>query len=211
LAGLAFGVTGCDSGEEPDQITRTGAPDVQVSEGRLDRTPSPLTIRDVQRRARGSPQEAFLLLWFYAQWGNAPGLVSLYDDPVRRELGDELIAGTYAANRPYIVLTMPRITSVDGRGDRFLVTVDLLARDDPVRHDSFLFVRRGRALRVAYDTFLISTVGGYAQQLVQERINPNARRPSPRAVAAGTETPRRYRGIYFRHPGARVRAGLPRR
>jgi hypothetical protein len=211
LVTLILVAVGCDTGEGTSQIARTGTPETELKEGQLDRTPAPLTIRDVRRHPHGSPEETFLRLWFYAQWGDAPGLVSLYDAPVRRALGDEMIAGAYASNRPYIVATLPRIMSVDRRNGRTLITVDLFARDDPVRHDSFLLARRGRAFRVVYDTFLLGTVGAYAQQLVQERIDPNARTPSPRAVAAGTQTLRRFRGLYLDYPGARVGgAGLPR-
>jgi hypothetical protein len=117
---------------------------------------------------------------------------------VRLALSDKLIAGAYAADRSYMLQTVPRIISVEHRGGRTLVAVALLTVSAPPSYQSFLFVRRRGQFRIMYDTFLEAALASYGQQLEQEKINPLATKPAAGAVAAGVRLARRFREVYLR-------------
>jgi hypothetical protein len=147
------------------------------------------------KEPRGSATKAFMLLWFYAQWGSTPKITDMYDPRVRQQLGLDLIAGSYAQARGYILATWPRIAGVLRTRHGTLVNVELLSATETPRAESFLFGRFEDTWHVRYDTFLGSQLQYYVQTLVQERIAPGAKTPSPRAVLAGVRASRRYRAL----------------
>lgn len=201
LVGLVmFALLACSANDdEPSRITRTAqVRPTQMADGKLARAPSPLTVEEVMKQPRDSARQAFMLLWFYAQWGSAANIYDMYDPRIARRLGADAIAESYAQARPFVVATLPRIVGSLRTPRGVLVSVEILSAAEPPSRESFLFGRDDSRWRVRYDTFLGPQLAYYVQTLAQERIAPAAQEPSPRAVLAGTRAARRYRTLSIR-------------
>jgi hypothetical protein len=186
---------GCGGGSN---ITRTGrTPVVQRADGRLNRDPDPVSIAQIKRLPRDSPQSVVLQVWFYAQWGSAPSIVRFYDPRVVSTIGAATIANAFARERDDMLGMTPRLGSVvRGPGGR-LVTVTLLSATAAPEPESYLLRRRGGVWRIVHDSVLEHALRDYVQVKTQQRVAPGAPRADPRAVAAGVRAATRYRRIYL--------------
>jgi hypothetical protein len=164
-------------------------------DGSLAEDPPPLTLADVARSLRGSPEAAVLRLWFLGQWGSAPSVVELYEPTVRTAVGASTMAGGYAVQRAVLLTSRPRIAYVTRTGLGALVGVEALRRGAPPLRDSFLLRRHGSGWLVLYDTVLERAFAG-AQQF-SSNPNPSAE-PERAAVREGHVAAARFRGAYLR-------------
>ena len=161
---LATGLlASCGGDDRSARITRTGSSETSsLRGGRLERAPVPLTVADLEGARNGSPEETVIRLWFYAQWGHAAAIPSLYAESVRRVRADADIARAYLGNRSYLAQTRPHITEIDEHGNgngRRVVRMEILSATDAPRRESFVLVRRNDGYRIAEDTFLAAVAG----------------------------------------------------
>lgn len=183
--GTLAGLTGCGEDE-----SRRPRPEVEVgSNGRLMSAPEPLTLADVNRQPRNSPQQAIWRMLFWAQWGNPTNTLAQYDDLVRRRLGG-LAASTYSWLRPTLVTLRPRLVEVSPAGEGTFVGLELLSDKSPPRRESFL-LRRGRDgdWKILYDTFLDR---GFVQYVLYSETGSAASRGEGRATEKAEQTARAY-------------------
>lgn len=209
LLGSTAAVAGCTAagcgptGDRAARLTRA-EPIVPATLGgpRLRRTPSPLTLQDVKRSSPGGEQTVMLQL-FYAQWGSWPNVFAMYDPRVQHALGNDLVTSAYELNRTYLLNIFPRDFAIRRTPLGLLVTLNFWSVAQPPSPQSYLLRRINGTWRVAYDTFLAGTIRGTAQARAQERIAPNAKTPSTRAVRAGAAAAQVFRNLFAVRGGAR--------
>jgi hypothetical protein len=177
-----------------DRIVRTGPDPARVkANGMLDADPAPLTLAEVAKLPRRSPQEAVLRLYFWGQWGSAPNAVGAYDRSIVRAYGAPAIVHAFAYQRSGLLASRPRIAGVTRTGLGSVVTVDLFSRVAPPQHDSFLLRRHGDRWAIVYDTLLQRSMAGRAADAVlagEPAPSPELRRRADRSAA---QTSQRYR------------------
>lgn len=184
---------GCGGGGgSPDEMVRTGTiPTRTTAEGRLATEPAPLSLADVARYPEDSPRRAVAQVLFWAQWGNIPGAIDLYDRRVIRLLGRAEMAASFGWVAPSLTSALFRLRGVARSGTATFVGVDLLTRQYPPGHESFLLRRTPDGWRIVWDTLLARSLAGS----VVARLAPDPRDPSfavRRRALAATE---RYRAF----------------
>lgn len=154
--------------------------------------PEPLTLADVNRQPRNSPQQAVWRMLFWAQWGNPTNTLAQYDDLVRRQLG-VLAASTYGWLRPTLTQLRPRLIEVSPAREGTFVGLELLSRKSAPRRESFL-VRRGKDgdWKILYDTLLDR---GFVQYVLYSETGSTVPRGSGRANEKAEQTGRAYLAI----------------
>jgi len=162
-------------------------------DGSLTRLPDPLSLDDLDRFPRDSPQQAVFRLWFYGQWGSSLNTVGLYDRRVRRMIGDSAVAGAYAAERLGMLDSHPIVRSVARNAGGTLVTVDMLTTSEPPRREFFLLRRQSAGWRIIYDSVLARALPAYVQAQMGLATAPPDSAVYLRAIAAGTNAVNRYR------------------
>jgi hypothetical protein len=199
VAGLSA-CAGSDDGEvaSSDRIARTGASPAAVGpQGRLTAQPAPLTLADLRKQPKGSPQAAVLELWFWGQWGSAPNIVAAYMPRIRSTIGVSNITGAYAQQRVDLLDSLPRIAAVRRTKLGAFVGLEILTKQNEPRRESFLLQQPSSdGWRVAYDTLLERALAGYVQTTVQSTIDPNAERPAARAIREGVAVAQTYRDAF---------------
>jgi hypothetical protein len=202
LVGALGAVAGCgsgDGGDTPARQTRTGPATPNITaDGRLDRAASPLTIAAIEKLPSNSVQETIMTLWFYAQWGASPNIVAMYDPRARTALGSSRIASAYSQARPEVLAAVPRIVGRRRIATRTLVLVDVLSKDAPPSHESFLLVKRFGSWRVLHDSFLERNIVPVVRSEVQLRVAPRATKSVGEAELAGSRAAARYREVAIR-------------
>jgi len=174
-------------------MVRSGTvPVQQKANGSLDSNPAPLTVEAVERQPERSAQRAVMQLIFWAQWGNLPAIVDVYDSRIVDRLSVSKIAGTYDYLRPELLTSQPRIITTRRGGGGDLVSVEFTRVRYPPARESFLMRRRDGAWRVVYDTLLERGIEG--STIVQ--LEPGDSTPSPYARRRGALAAKRYRDAY---------------
>lgn len=201
------GIGAC--GGEASNITRTGSTALeQRADGSLTRQPDPLSVADLERVPRGSPQATVLRLWFYGQWGSSVNAVRFYDQRVLRAIGDSSAAGAYVSQRLGMLDSHPKVRSVTRNPAGTLVKVDMLTISGPPRREFFLLRRQGAGWRIVYDTFLGRALPAYVEaQMRPGTASPNAA-ASRDAIAARIDAVIRYRRTLLGDLSAARAAGL---
>jgi hypothetical protein len=192
LAGAAL-ISGCNSGgDSSGAMVRTGTVPVRTTpSGRLTSEPSPLTLADVGRFPVGSAQRAVMQLLFWGQWGNLPAVAASYDARVVQHLGESTLRETYDWLASSLVATRPLIAGARRSGPYTFVAVELLTKDNPPTHDSFLLRPVAGGWSVVYDTVLDRALNGYTTQ----RVAADPNHPSARAQRAGAAAAKAYRDL----------------
>jgi hypothetical protein len=204
---IASGCSGGDDSAKTTQIVGTGSP-AEVRNGKLTADPAPLTFAQVSKAGRTTPAEAVLSLYFWAQWGSIPNVVSMYDPRVRNAVGPMRIADAYVDQRVPLLGTQVVIRDTVRSPLGTLVTVDALTKNYPPNYDSFLLTRRNRRWYVVHDTLLerglAVTVGAEASRGLSGQAAVR------RAQRAGAVAARNYRRLAMRLLGFTRRSPQPR-
>jgi hypothetical protein len=180
-----------------------GGSSAQVeSKGRLKADPDPLTLTDLSRVPKDSPQETVLRLYFWAQWGSAPNIAAVYDRAFQEGLGIPRIADAFVAVRPELLISSPRIVGTERNRLGTLVTVELRTRYGRPQLESFLLQRRSGGWVIVYDTLLQRAMGTLAQsRVVAGRAKPG-RAALARATVGAARASRQYRVVALSASGA---------
>jgi hypothetical protein len=189
---LAIGASSCGSG---DSRTRAAAatPTATASAPRL----AMLSTTDLDKAAAG-PARTVLTLWFWAQWGSWPNVVTAYAPAVRANVGDGDIAGAYQQQRGSMEMLRPEIHDIVKTPKGTLVTTVLRPAGGPVVPDSWtLRQAKSGQWQIIHDTFLERSVGGYVQGVTQGRVAPAATKPDPRAQRAGAKAREGYQNLFL--------------
>jgi hypothetical protein len=209
VAAGAFCLTlGACGGQSSDQMVRSGTTPIErKADGTLSSTPSPLTLRDVEKQPDGSAGRAVMQLIFWAQWGNLPAIINTYDSRVAGTLGVSKLAGSYEYLRPELLTSRPRIIAAQPSSGGQFVSLELTStRGGPAR-EGFLLRRRNGAWRIVYDTLLERALEG---STIAEQA-PNDPTPSLAVRRAGARAAGLYRDTYPSLAlGVAERAGQPR-
>jgi hypothetical protein len=186
---VALALAGCGNSANP-MVRTAPASTATGADGRLDTTPTPLTLADLDRYPKGSAQAAVFNLIFWAQWGNEFGVYDSYDPVPARVVGFRDLIGSYAAARPGLVTVSPRLVAVRSTSAGAFVALDFLAKDRPPTHDSFVLRRRRGQWRVLFDTVLERSLAIYAQyRTSSDPTQP----PDGRSIRAAARAVERYR------------------
>jgi hypothetical protein len=195
---LAVVIAGCGSSSTA-RITRVGAPlTTQRTDGELVHAPAPLTAAAIDHLVPGSAEEAVMTVWFYGQWGAAPSIYEMYDSYIRHEVTAGVLTSVYAAQRDTMLASLPRLGTVRTTRLGTIVTVELLSASAAPRYESYLLRKSAGAWAIVYDSFFDTALLSYVETQVQDKIDPAATSPSPRAVAAGEAAAKAFR-IGFIH------------
>ena len=198
-----FAMAGC--GGDDGKVSRTGpSKPEELSNGQLDRRPTPLRIEDVANAKPGSPERAVLEVMFWGQWGSPQGVLAQYSPRVVRATGAQNIAGIYESNRDYLASTLAQVETTKAVGRRRVVALRLLTEESPPRAESFLLTPAKDGWRIIYDSFVENSLAGYVQTAEQQARHPRApddATPDPAAVAAGRKAVAEYRRLFL--PGSR--------
>ena len=188
-AAAVYAGTKIDDGTD-EPVTRTRA------DGSLTSQPDPLSLEDVQKQRRGTPAEAVMKLWYWAQWGSSPNIIAAYHPAVVRRLGSADIAGSYAGQRASLLAAQPRIVNVvPGRDETSVVTLDALRVNLPPEHYSFTVRKVGTEWFVVFDTLLESGITAYVQ--FRNTPNPDSKSVPAAAKRAGLAAARSYRVAFL--------------
>lgn len=180
---------GCDGGSPDDRIVRTTASrPAALPDGRLKSQPSPLTLAEVSRQPRNSPQRVVMEMVFFAQWGSLPNVRTAYGPEVLRRVSLTDMYGAYALQRASLVAALPRIKDVTTTKTGRFVAVRFSSATSPPVDDSFLLRRVDGGWKIVYDSLLDRALSQY----VQTRVDPSLE-PSRRAKAAGNAASDRFR------------------
>lgn len=174
-------------------MVRTGTTTVaQKADGTLASAPAPLTIKDVENQPSGSPEQTVSRLIFWAQWGNLPAVVDLYERTVVATLGVSTLAGTYDYLRPDLLTSQVRVVSTRSSAGGVFVSLKISSTSNPPRHEGFLLVRRNDVWRVVYDTLLERALVGYT---ISQQA-PGDETPSIAVQRSATRAAATYRQAY---------------
>jgi hypothetical protein len=193
LTVLVAGCGGSDSGS--DRMVRTGEADPKAAaDGQLASNPDPLTLKSLDEVEEGSPEQAVLTLLFWAQWGNIPAIVDVYDPRVIDALGVTAVTSAYSWLRPYLVVSQPRLISVKRTGENTFLGLELRTTSGAPQRESFVMHRVGDEWRVRYDTLLDRGIYG----ATIERLNPDptAKRQSNKVLQEAEAAAQTYRDTY---------------
>ncbi len=196
--GLIAGAIGCGGDKDGPSRDRVDV----GSDGRLMADPPPLTLEDVERQPRNSPQQVLYRMLFWAQWGNPTKTMAEYDDDVRRLL-DVSALSTLNWLRPSLLKLQPRIVELAPEGRSTFVGVELLSKLAPPRRESFL-LRRGREgeWKIIYDTLLDRGLVQYT--LYSETGTATPKEGAGRATRKGESLARAYRSLVVEEEGGRT-------
>jgi hypothetical protein len=162
-------------------------------DGSLVVEPRPLTLREVEATEDGSPEEAVMRLWYWAQWGSLPNVASAYAREVVKAVGADDIVGAYGRERPTLVVTKPRIVDSETAPAGTIVTVEGQIRDAAPRPYSFTLRRQGGNWYVYHDTLLEGALQAWVQY--RNTPDPSANDIPATAVRAGARAAHRYQTV----------------
>jgi hypothetical protein len=193
---LTLAVAGCGGAATKSEgdvanVPQTGS---QTTDGRLKTTPSPLRLADLRSERPGSPQEALLRLFYWAQWGSAPNIASSYDPAIRKRVGVSQIVGAYSQQRASLATSRLRFVESTETSAGRLVSLELLRADGPPARHSFLLRRRDGGWRVVFDTLLEGALVTYVSSIHSRK--PADEQPDRRALAQGQAAARVYRDVF---------------
>jgi hypothetical protein len=163
-------------------------------------TTTKTTEEDAGRPLNASgPQATVKELSDLLQSNAVPTAVLLYDRRIPAAIGrSRLVAALRQVQGSYtqLKLTVRGVRNTSGG------TVVLARRTAPKAKvgelpldGSYVLVKRGSEWRIAYDSFLSNVLIGIGRDEAQRRINPNAKKPSPRAVQSGLALQRRFDAV----------------
>ena len=192
LGATVLVLTGC-GGSDTDKMVRTGtAPIARKADGSLASNPAPMTMQDVRKQPEDSPQRTVMQLIFWAQWGNLPAIIDMYDPRVVTGIGTASITGGYDYLRPQLLNSLPRV--VDARnssGGRF-ISLELTGTSGGPAREGFLLRRRNGVWKVVYDTLLERAI----EANTISELAPGDPSPSSRVMRSGVRAAERYRNRY---------------
>ena len=189
LVGVGAAVVGTqvrqDKGGPPVGDTRV------TSTGRLVNAPALLSESAIAKSAkRGSPAEATLRFFYWAQWGSLPNVVQAYDPLVAARVSPSVIADAWYLQRFSLKATEPRIVRSDSvRRGTVTVTLQLLRQNAGPQKEYFTLhrIRRQPGWYVVFDTMLYHTISSAVALAVPGYLSPggsaNARRVGATAAA----------------------------
>jgi hypothetical protein len=190
VAGVIL-ASGCAS-EVSSRVVRTGTvPITTTPDGRLASGPSALTLADVVRFPRDSPERVVMRILFDIEWGYVPDAVLRVDPAVVRVFGARRFSSAFRLLRPTIVAGYPVIGRLQFFGRGVVVHVNLLTSDRPPAHHVFALRRVGGHWSDVYDSTLLLGVALAAENRIQ-----SLRRPlGQRAMVAGNDAQIHYRKL----------------
>ena len=193
---LTLAVAGCGGAATKSEGDVANVPPAgtQTTDGRLEKTPSPLRLADLRSERTGSPQEALLRLFYWAQWGSAPNVASAYDPTIRKRVGVTRIVGAYSQQRASLATSRLRFVESTETSAGTLVSLELLRADGPPARHSFLLRRRDGNWRVIFDTLLEGALVTYVSS-IHSRTAPSEQ-PDRRALSQGQAAAQVYRDIF---------------
>ena len=187
---------GCASSDDPSTEGRTAARPTATAS-----SPEAAAPPTLEQRLRGVPRESpeatVLTLYYYAQWGNYPGIVRLYDRRVRRTIGSAQIASVYSLNRDGLALMKPKVVDTRKTRDGMFVAVELTRPDAAPVYDSFLLRQAKVGWGIGYDTFFDRAYGEYARLGVD---GPLRTKPTRDGLLAARNASAQFRDIFL--PGS---------
>lgn len=199
---IAVLAAGCSvDGDDDNQMVRTANGDIeQLPNGKLERTPPPLTLAAVERERKGSVRAVLMELFFWAQWGSAPNLVDPYDPAVVRSLGVRPLTGAFSLLRTQLADAQPRVISTARRNGLAFVAVELASKENEPQRESFLLRRVRGDWKIVFDTLLERGLKSWGEFRAAGRP-----RTSPAAAAAlGDRVAERYRSAFLARRLSRV-------
>lgn len=189
---LIAGLTGCASSDDPSPGAER--PEVASTPDATTSTRPPTLGEALKGIPRLSPEATVRTLYYYAQWGNYPGIVRLYDPRVRKAIGSSEIAAVYSLNRDALALMKPRIVDKRKTRDGTFVAVELTRREGQPVYDSFLLREASVGWGVGYDTFFDRGYGEYARLAVD---GPLRTKPTKAGVLAARDASARFRSLFL--------------
>jgi hypothetical protein len=198
VALLAVGAIACGSTSKPAPrpaaTAAPGAPQLRL-----------LEQADLRKFPAGAPQRAVLTLWYWSQWGSWPNVVTAYAPAVRKAVGDDRIAGTYAQQRGTMQLSQIEIRGVDTGSTATVVrTIIRPPAGAPIAESWTLREGAAHGWEVLHDTFLERGLTPYVQAVTQDRVAPGASKIDPRAQLAARRAREAYQNLFLKG-GAVVR------
>ena len=140
---------------------------------------------EIEKQGLQSPERAFLQLWRSLQYQSWLDAVLSYTPALRRAVGDDRLVEALKGQAAYFRSVRPSLRETIRRGRRatleYIIT-DLSGDRTP---RSVSLVETGRGWEVFYDPFLDEALREAARAATQAEINPLARKPDKRALAAG--------------------------
>jgi hypothetical protein len=139
-----------------------------------------------------SAASAVLTFWRFVGTGAIPATYQLYDPEVTATLGEADFAGALALQQGTASALTLRVYDIEPVGQGMVVLAETLHEDGPNAW-SFFLRREGLNWQIVYDTFTASALAGFVQQEVQRRIDPDAEKASPEALAAADRAVAKFR------------------
>jgi hypothetical protein len=145
-------------------------------------------LRDPQ-----SPASTVARFWRYVAAGALPAALPLYDERITLAVGPATFGGTFDAQQETAATTKLNIVEVESIGRGALVFAELIPTAGAKSQTSFFLRRQQGRWRIVYDTFSARALTAFVQQQEQRRIDPYAKRASPRALRAADGAAARFR------------------
>lgn len=174
-------LAGCGGSSTKEAIglgNRTIVDPSELSKGLLDK-------QDLARFKAGSPQRQFLVYWSAVQFQDWATMAGSFEPSVAAQVGVDRIAQALRSQVPILRLQKPRIVSVVSANGQTSVRYAIRDQGGLTLTETATLRRASGRWRLVYDSFLDQALQVAAQNLVQNRIDPNAPHPSARAIAAG--------------------------
>lgn len=145
--------------------------------------------------AADSPEGIALRALRYVQVGSPGSAIPLYHPRVREVVGARRIANSLATLRAGLggakFSVLLRETTPGGE----LVAVSASGPQSTGEY-AFVLRRSGSSWAIVNDSLLGDALAEYEEGRVQQRIDPDAEEPSPRAIRDGVEASEDYRSLF---------------
>jgi hypothetical protein len=149
-----------------------------------------LTSTDIKKGPAGSPERAFLRHWSYLQYLSWSAAVSDYEPALARSIGVTRLVEALKTQATYFPTAKPLFRGTVRVGDEFVVRYSIPDGSGHLTPTSVSWRRVNGEWKIHYDTQLDGMLQTAAQLRVQNEIDPNASRPSKKAIQAGVEAAR---------------------
>jgi hypothetical protein len=173
--------------------SQEGATEAAPSPSAPPAPPSPQSAE--AREALRQPNSAastVVAYWRYVGTGALPAAYELYDDRIASVFDDEL-AGGLALHQATVAATDFRVYEIEETTRGTVVLAESFPDKGPKSQWSFFLRRSGQRWQIIYDTFTANALGYYVQREVQQRIDPDAQKPSREALDAAEGAVARFR------------------
>jgi hypothetical protein len=171
---LGGATAGC--GSDGAETKRNGLDTASTPQVQEDPEASTRLAEALKKVRRGTAPHTVLTLFYYAQWGNFPLIVGLYDPAVRERIGGIRIATIYSQNQGrFLQVDVPQFVDERRVSEGIFLAVELETTDGNTIRESYLLRRRGDDWTVLYDTFFDRAIAQAARAAVDGSGKPSAR------------------------------------